>query len=250
MIINKTDFLEWQKKVIEKYYTDKKYKTALIPTINNPSCLKQSKTIMVIHFDNLVSFANKSQINKLPEKHKITLFHIGRMKNDFVSIGYKENEMAYPALDFGGLTNYKQKISKKSELLPKKFKIEKSTDITHQLDDIYNTWKRYNKKEKFYGNIKVKMNKFLRSAFKYLKSSEYTKMYISYHKLPETHRILVSSKDIKTHTGCYYERIFQGNDKFAKKSSGKNLYTAIQDGLPTINTNINKFNILNEYSTY
>ena len=71
-----------------------------------------------------------------------------------------------------------------------------------------------------------------------------------FYKLPEVHRVLVASSDIKKLTGNYYERIFKGDKEFAKTSSGKDLYCAIQKGLPTVNTNINKFNLLNEYSTY
>lgn len=172
------------------------------------------------------------------------------MKNDLVSLGWDNDSFSYPSLDFCRLINYKQKISQKNEFQSKKYKVEKSTDISKQLNEIYNTWKRYNKKDKFYGNIKVKMNKFLRSSFKYLQSSEYTSMNICFIKLPEVHRVLVSSEDIKKLTGKYYERIFKDDKEFAKVSSGKKLYCAIQKGLPTVNTNINKFNLLNEYSTY
>ena len=257
MIIDKETFYKWQELIIDEYYTDKHLKTDLFPKKNKPVVLKQSKTIIVLDFDKLSSNADKGKNKELPEKHKISLFHIGKMKDDLVSLGYKDNEMLYPALDFGGLTNYRQKLGTKSEvnnprgwLLPRKFKIEKSTDITKQVDDIYNTWKIYNKKDRLYGDMKVKMNKFLRSAILYLHSSNYTKMYIRFVKLPEVHRVLVASGDIKKLTGNYYERIFKGDKEFAKTSSGKDLYCAIGKGLPTVNTNFNKYNLLNEYSTY
>lgn len=250
MIINRETFLNWQDTIINEYYTDKHLKTDLIPNKNNISVLKQSKCIIVLDFDKLSSKVDKGDRKELPHKHKISLFHIGKMKNDLVSLGWENDIFSYPGLDFGGLTNYKQTIGEKNEFQYKKYKIEKSTDITKQLNEIYNTWKKYNKKDKFYGNIKVKMNKFLRSSFKYLQSSEYSIMNICFIKLPEVHRVLVSSEDIKKLTGVYYERIFKGDNQFAKISTGKNLYCAIQKGLPTVNTNINKFNLLNEYSTY
>jgi len=257
MIIDKETFYKWQDQIINEYYTDKHLKTDLFPKQNTPSVLKQSKTIIVLDFDRLSSYADKGEKKELPEKHKISLFHIGKMKDDLVSLGYKDNEMLYPALDFGGLTNYRQKLGKKSEVnspngwfLPQQFKVKKSTDITRQIDKIYNTWKIYNKKNQFYGNMKVKMNKFLRSAILYLHSTNYTTMNIRFVKLPQVHRVLVASTDIKKLTGNYYERIFKGDEEFAKTSSGKDLYCAIGKGLATINTNINKFNLLNEYSVY
>jgi hypothetical protein len=250
MIIDKETFLKWQEKIIDEYYTDKHLKTDLFPKKNKPAVLKQSKTIIALDFDKLSTDTDKGKKKELPEKHKISLFHIGKMKEDLVSIGYEDNIFSYPALDFGGLTNYKQKLGKKNEFQSKHFTLEKSTDVTKNLDKIYNTWKTYNKKDKLYGNMKVKMNKFLRSAVMFLHSSNYTKMYVRFVKLSEVHRVLVASSDIKKLTGNYYERIFKGDKEFAKTSSGKDLYCAIQKGLPTVNTNINKFNLSNEYSTY
>lgn len=250
MIIDKDTFLKWQEKIIDEYYTDEYLKTELIPKKNKPSVLKQSKVILVLDFNKLSTDVDKKRKKELPKKHKISLFHIGKMKDDLVSIGYEDDIFSYPALDFGGLTNYKQKMGKRNEFLPTYFGLKKSTDITKNLDKIYNTWKRYNKKDRLYGNMKVKMNKFLRSAVMFLHSSNYTKMNVRFVKLPEVHRVLVSSLDIKNLTGNYYERIFKGDKEFAKTSPGKDLFCAIQKGLPTVNTNINKYNLLNEYTTY
>mgnify|MGYP005641674861 CR=1 FL=1 len=250
MIIDKDTFLKWQERIICEYYTDKHLKTELHPKKNKKAVLKQSKTIIALDFDKLSSNVDKGKKKELPEKHKISLFHIGKMKDDLVSLGYEDDVFSYPGLDFGGLTNYKQKLGTKNEFQSKHFTLEKSTDVTKNLDKIYNTWKKYNKKDKLYGNMKVKMNKFLRSAVMFLDSSNYTKMYVRFIKLPEVHRVLVASSDIKKLTGNYYERIFKGDKEFAKTSSGKDLFCAIQKGLSTVNTNINKFNLLNEYTTY
>ena len=250
MIIDKDAFLKWQQQIIDEYYTDKHLKTELIPKKNEPAVLKQSKVILVLDFNKLSTDVDKKRKKELPKKHKISLFHVGKMKDDLVSLGYEDDTFSYPGLDFGGLTNYKQKLGKQNEFLPTYFGLEKSPDITKNLDKIYNTWKRYNKKNRIYGNMKVKMNKFLRSAVMFLHLSNYTKMYVRFVKLPEAHRVLVSSSDIKNLTGNYYERIFKGDKEFAKTSSGKDLFCAIQKGLPTVNTNINKYNLLNEYTTY
>ena len=248
MIIDKETFLKWQDKIIDEYYTDKHLKTELIPKKNKPSVLKQSKAILVLDFDKLSTDIYKNKRKELAKEHKISLFHIGKMKDDLVSLGYEDDTFSYPALDFGGLTNYKQKLGKRNDFLPVYFGLEKSTDVTKNLDKIYNTWKRYNKKDRLYGNMKVKMNKFLRSAVMFLHSSNYTKMYVRFVKLPEVHRVLVMPYDIKKLTGNYYERIYKGDKTYAKRISGKDYFCAVRDVY--VNTNINKYNLLNEYTTY
>ena len=97
-----------------------------------------------------------------------------------------------------------------------------------------------------------KMNKFLRSAILFLHSSKYNKMYVRFVKLPVIHRVLVSPYDIKKLTGCYYERLFKSDEEYAKKTSGNNLYCAIQNDKyrRSVTPNINKYNLLNEYTTY
>lgn len=253
MIIDKNKYLIWENKIIKKYYTNKDIKTELIPKNNSPSVLKQSKVILVLDFNQLSLDVDKNNKKLLPKKHKITLFHIGKMKNDLVSIGYEDNTFSYPGLDFGGLTNYKQKLGTKNSFLPTKFIVTKSTDITNNLGNIYNTWKKYNNKKRLFTqrrgvDMKLKLNKFLRSALIYLNKSNYNCINIRFVKLPISHRVVVTSNDIIKFTGTYYERIFKGDKDYAKKSSGKDLYCAITSKF--ITTNINKYNLLNEYSTY
>ena len=103
-----------QEKIIDEYYTDKHLKTDLFPKKNKRAVLKQSKTIIALDFDKLSSNVDKGKKKDLPEKHKISLFHIGKMKDDLVSLGYEDDVFSYPGLDFGGLTNYKQKLGKKN----------------------------------------------------------------------------------------------------------------------------------------
>ena len=70
------------------------------------------------------SRVNKGKKEDLPDKHKISLFHIGKMKNDLVSLGWENDIFSYPGLDFGGLTNYKQKIGEKNEFQSKNIKLK------------------------------------------------------------------------------------------------------------------------------
>ena len=130
MIIDKDKFQKWQENIIDEYYTEKHLKTDLFPKKNEISVLKQSKTIIVLDFDKLSSNVNKKIKKKLPQKDKISLFHIGKMKKDYVSLGCEGVFFSYPALDFGGLTNYKQKLGDKNKFQSKNFILEKSNDIT------------------------------------------------------------------------------------------------------------------------
>ena len=123
-MIDKKTYSEWESKIIQHFYTDKKTKTDLIPTSNNPSVLKQSKVIVVIDYDNFSTKVSLKQYDKLPTKHKIMLFHIGKMKPDKVSFGYEDKLFSYPALDFGGLTNYKQTIGEKGTFIGKTITIK------------------------------------------------------------------------------------------------------------------------------
>ena len=136
MNIDKNKYLLWQDKIINNYYTNKHIRTELIPKNNNLSVLKQSKTIIVLDFDKLSLNVGKNKKKSLPPKNKISLFHIGKMKNDLVSIGYEDNTFSYPGLDFGGLTNYKQKLGTKNKFQSKYYTLSKSTDITNNLNNM------------------------------------------------------------------------------------------------------------------
>ena len=242
--IDKKTYSEWESKIIQQFYTDKKTKTDLIPSSNNPSILKQSKVIVVIDYDNFTTKVSLEQYDKLPPKHKIMLFHIGKMKPDKVSFGYEDKLFSYPALDFGGLTNYKQKVGEKGIFIGKTITVKKSSDITKYADTIYNEWKRCSQTKKFYGGIKSKLNKFLRSVC----NDEYKQFKIRFVKLPPRHRVVVSVDDIIQLTGVYYERTFDSDDKYAVQTSGENVFCSVEKEF--ITPNINKTNLLNEYKTY
>ena len=247
MIIDKETFSKWEESVIKTFYTNKRSKTDLIPKNNKPSILKQSKTIIVLDFDHLSENVKTGTKKKLPQKHKISLFHIGKMKNDTISIGYSDNIFFHPALDFGGLSNYKQNLGEKDKLKPRKFNLKTKTEVESNLDEIYNTWKKYNNKNRLYANMKEKLRKFLHSAVSFLNKSDYSSINIRYFKLPDSHRVITTSDDIKKLTGNYYKRIYKSDDQYAKQISGKDLYCTINNFF--VNT-INRGNLLNEYSTY
>ena len=50
---------------------------------------------------------------ELPEKDYIKLYHIGEKRINKTARGQKDGDFFHPAIDTGGLTNYKQKVGTK-----------------------------------------------------------------------------------------------------------------------------------------
>ena len=247
--IDKETFKKYEKDIIDKYYDNKKNKTQLIPKNNNPSYLKQDKYIIVVNFNNIkkkVSDKN-TNISELPEKTKIKMYHIGEEEMQNVSYGYdkEDNIFKYPALDFGGLTNFKQKVGDKHRFF-RNYKLDKNTPLVKLCDDLYNDWKQLMKKNRFYGNIKNKLYLWLINLQDLLKETN-DFVFLHFFHLPSKHRIIVTYDDIKNDFGNYYTRVY-GGDSYAKSSTNKKYFTSVEQNF--ITGNINRLNILNEYSTY
>lgn len=263
----KTEYEDFNKKIRDYYYNDNKKKTKLIPTENIPSHLKHQKVAIML--DILDNKGNRIsdlvyKRKKLIQKHKIKLFHIGEQKNNLVSLGYDdENDIfLHPSIDFGGLTNIGQtpgdniyKLTKrafyrasKGKLYRDKFFIDGNININLIIDDIYLAWKTLSKKQRFYGDIKSNLVKVLESIKKYLKKTN-QKAFICFYQLITEHSIIVKKKDIKQRFGIYMIRTFSGDDnKYAKISNDKNLFTVVKEKYANLNINLN--NIRNEYSVY
>jgi len=249
--ITKEEYDEWENEIISFFYDKKHKKTDLIPVNGKPSYLKQSKYIIVVNFNNIKKEISKKGVKKekLPKKEKITMYHIGDKKKGKVSYGFDEedNVFKYPALDFGGLTNFKQEFGK-TYRMNGSFRIDKDTSLKKLSDELYKEWKILMKKNRFYGKIKEGLLKWLESLQLLLKKGNNYAL-LHFFKLPSRHRIIVTKDDILKATGNYYVRAESSDvGKFAKKSINKKYYTIVQENL--INTNINKMNLLNEYSTY
>ena len=104
------------------------------------------------------------------------------------------------------------------------------------------------KKDRLVGNIKVGLNKWLKSVQKIM-SDENIEGTIRLIKLEPKHRILATQKYITNKYGYYYIKTYdKDSTKFAKKVKSGSLYAVIDKHF--MNTNINRNNILNEYSVY
>lgn len=247
--ISKDEYKEWEKEVISSFYHKKHFKTDIIPVNGEISYLKHSKHIIVVNFGNIKKEVSKKNVKKedLPKKIKLKMYHIGEKKKQNVSYGYDEEDdiFKYPALDFGGLTNFKQ-VPGKSYQMNRSFRIDKDTSIPKICNELYKMWKKLMEKKRFSGGIKQGLLKWLESLQLLLKkNNDYAILH--FYKQPSHHRIIATRDDVFKKTGRYYVKLF-GSDHFAKSSSKKEYYTAIQQDY--ITTNINKMNLNNEYQKY
>jgi len=248
--VNKEEYELWEKNISEDLYDKKHKKTKLFPSDNELSYVKQYKYIVFVDFNNIKrKIENKPKLDELPEKQKFKLYHIGYDKLDNVTYGYSSDDKVFkhPGFDFGGLTNFWQIPDKKYKTYGN-YKMDSDTPLSSMTNDIYNQWKQLMKKDRFVGNIKLGLNKWLKSVQKIM-SKENMNGIIRLIKLEPKHRILATQRYITKKYGNYYIKTY-GKDpnKFAKKvNSGKNL-TIIDKNF--MNTNINRNNVLNEYSVY
>jgi len=248
--ITKEVYKVWEKTILDRYYSDEKKKTPIIPTNGNPSHLKQSKWILFLDINNIFKQASskKVKVADLPVKEKKSLYNIGTKQLDNVSYGYDsdEDEFKYPALDLGGNTVFRSKL-KTSYETKFNFKLTKDTKLRGLSTNIYNEWTKLLGKTKIIGVTSKDIEKWLISVIKMLKEDDY--IILRFFQLPTIHRIIITQSDIRKLTGKYYERIYDlSEEEYAKDSNNKKYYTMVESHFA--NPNITKQNLLNEYSVY
>ena len=258
MYINKEEYEEWKNKVIKKFFNHKKCSKNILPKKLKVSCLKKNKVIIVLDIfrnENKKLFSNLAKGGKnMPNKHKIELYHSGNKKNGSVSVGAtvfsNEKQFLHPSIDFGGLTNYRQSLGKSPKFLKgQAIKIGhvKPKNINSIVNKLYNTWKKHSKKKVFYGNVKMNLRKVILSIYKnkILNNGEY--IHFRFHRLKRERAKIMRSELVIKETGHYYNRLFSGDDnKYAKDLKNKNMYCGVLKKY--ITTNLNKNNLLNEYT--
>lgn len=261
MFINKQEYNDYEKEIGDVFYNDKHLKTKLLPSNNNPSFIKTCKVTLnidLIHSNGMScsELIKQKQVSKLPNISHISLFHIGNQKLDKVKMGYDAEQklFSFPACDFGGLTNYRQSIHDKNQFMKSKIKMTCNSSISKITNDVYNQWKYYSKKERFYGKMKSNLYLFLSSVFEYLQSQkEFTKAYLTFWKLPSVHKVVYTSYDIYDKMNTYYVRMY-GSKYYAKKVQPReDLFCSVwklKNGTIVITPNINKNNIYNEFQIY
>lgn len=271
--IDKDVFKKWEQQVISKFYTDDKRKTSIVPSNTTPSSLIRSKCVIVldlIYKNNLESNSEKVYNNDRKtllniENKFISLYHIGKKKNDLVDVKLEtETDLfLHPAIDFGGLTNYRHKLGTKPAFLKSPYiqidlsepindSKNKAKHIEKHVNEIYKTWKHLSNKNRFYGNMKSKLIKCIESIYsnKNATLKDVHSIAIKFVEFTPEHRVIVNSKSVmKYANNKYYVRVYgEGDKRHAISSNGKDMYCSIADTFITSNVNI--LNLRNEYHTY
>ena len=265
MFINKEQYDLYEKEISKKFYHSKIIKTNILPTNGKPAILKTQKVTLNVDFINNEGIScselfNKNKLSQLPDVSYINLYHLGNDKMEGVKFGYDKYKkiFIFPGSDLGGLTNYRVKSGEINKLSKTGIMIYKDSSITKILNILYLQWKKVSKKKRFYGKIRFKLRLYLVSLIDYLNSqSKFESAIIRFFKLPSTRRIIYTSKDISNSMGRYYIREYgKGDTKYARKISvNKNIYCSVwkpeqENNQIKITPNVNKNNLLNEFTVY
>ena len=258
--ISRDIYDKWKYETIKFFFNKKKCKHKLVPYGNNINCLIKDKIIIVLDIfrkKNKKLYSKIAKENKnIPEKHKISLYHSGNKKNGTVSVGFttfsNEKQFLHPAIDFGGLTNYRQVLGKRAKFLkesPIRLGYNKPKKINNVVNRLYKLWKKNSNKKIFYGKVKANLKKVILSIYKnkILNKGDYINL--RFYKLPNEKIKVMRSGLVIDKTGHYYNRLFNGDDnKYASDMKLRNLICGIAKKY--ITTNLNKNNLLNEYKLY
>lgn len=267
--VNKTTYRHWCQDIIEHY-------SKIIPTPGNPTYVIRNKVVLMVDpvyrenmgngtvFQQLTDSYEELHSEKYqtepPKKHKIELYHIGNKKLEMVSFGLdNDGVFSFPALDLGGLTNYKVHSEDYEDIDDMEFiqliDVENIDQKKDQAKQILEKWHSISGKKQFIGIKEEDIIPFIDSVNQYVKNTpEYQSAIIRFAALPEEYRILVDPKDIKKLTGNYYIRDYSGNDDsyaLTPKKTDQQLYLAVSTNPktdePFITPNLNVNNIFNEY---
>ena len=263
MFVTKDQYDFFEKEIGKKFYHSKVLKTNKIPTDGNPAILKTQKVTLNLDLINkkgrsCSQLFDENKLSQLPDISYINLYHMGNDKIEGVKFGYDKNKkkFIFPGCDFGGLTNYRMNLGDVNKLSKTGIMISKDSSVQKVLNMVYTQWKKVSKKPRFYGKLKLKLRLYLLSVIEYLNSqSLYQSAVIRFFKLPSTRRIVYTSKDISKSMGRYYIREYgKGDAKYARNiSPNKNIYCSVwkpEQDLIKITPNVNKNNLLNEFTVY
>lgn len=243
--ITAREYKEWEAVVIKTFYSKTKGETE-IPQPGFPSSVLKEKIIAVVLAEepSMVDAVAQSRKDNLPSKSDIMLYHIGKGKADGVGYGFSEDkqEMVYPAIDAGGLTNCRQKLGDQVAFETGEVHIRASDQPPDVADQVLSSWNAVAPK-KLPDRLKhefVQVVESIQTAFP-------AGAVLRFLKPPVEHRVLVASQDVKDKTGKYYVRLF-GQEAHAEESDGNGLFAGVSEKY--ITPNINMSNIELEYTPY
>ena len=264
-LISKKKYLQWESRIVENC-------KRIVPKTGEPTIARRRKIIVVADMIPknsklpMSTLVKNGQLENLPEKHRIPLYHIGNKQLDTVSLGYEQHPhqpgkqvFKHPATDFGGLTNLTQIVGEEEITFENKnpFVVNANTSVSSCTKKIYKAWVACSHKTKFYEESRILkgLKAYIQSLVRFLEDnpSNITSAHVQLYSLPSEVRVIYTSKDIKKQTGSYYKRIYLGEEKKhgQKVKPNKSIFTTIAYSenmkKPFITPNINMLNLMNEY---
>lgn len=242
-VIGKAEYLDWEKKVIDAFYTPSRVCTDLMPQTGAPAVVTKRKVIVYATGGATAEMVAASS-TELPPKRKLTMFHRGSQSLDSVSHGLSGDTFSHPACDVGGLTNYKQLLGKEAENHGEIIKVHTTSQMAHCAKLICKQWAQLAGKE-FPDFFEADFKTWLISAVMAFQ----TDIQLHFVRLPEEHRVMATSEDVRSKTGKYFTRCFGGPaEEFAENYNGSDLYCGVSAAY--ITPNLNKENLCLEYVPY
>merc|ERR1712150_101000 len=221
--------------------------TTEVPKPGFPASVLKEKIIAVVLAEgaSMAEAVAKSSKDQLPSKIDINLYHVGKGRTDGVGYGFNEGkqEMVYPAIDVGGLTNCRQKLGGKvPDFESEEVRVSASDQPQDAANQLFLSWNAVAPK-KLPDRLKNEFTQVVESIQKAFPEG----VVLRFLRLPVEHRVLVASQDVMDKTGNYYVRLF-GQEAHAEESDGNDLFAGVSENY--ITPNINLSNIELEYTAY
>jgi hypothetical protein len=260
-VVPKETYVSWEKEVLSLKVRKNTPRTSkavatTIPKKDAPVSVLRQKVAIIVDFvgkDNVAMSEHTTQntLAQLFPRTDIQLHHIGNRRGDAVKCGYDREKgmVSFPGTDCGGLMNYRQSVNTPCELSKSSYVIDPTRPVQNITTSVYKKWLALSHKDKFYGNMKRNVTSFITSVVDYIKQSDvFESAHLRFWTLPVEPKIIFTAKDIKRHTGTYYQRIYgKGDEKFAERvAPTKTMFCAVTTD-KFITSNITKLNLQNEY---
>jgi hypothetical protein len=240
---SESEYRDWEKSVVKHFFKAGTSNILQPPRDGSPLYATKNKVTVVLNFVDEMGTLDSQKVSsskELPEKEYINLYHIGEKRINKTARGQNDGDFFYPAIDTGGLTNYKQKIGTKPNFLKHKYFIDPKRVTQKTILDVYKTWKKYSNKARFYGNILYGFSKAIRSIK--------TRCFVQFVKVQPETRVIYTSRDVYDKMGKYYIRLYGNKTTYAKEVKPRSgMFCGVTGSYVT--PDLNHKNILNEYVT-
>ncbi len=204
-----------------------------------------------------MSELSKAEAQNLTES-KISIWHTGNKKLDEVKLGYnpEKKQFLYPAIDFGGITNYRIVLDNKPDFLAPGYNIDLSGPAPAKTtSEILNNWLKLSKLTNLNLDMQHKLYDGLKKVLNSLIKTDHPSVAIRFVKLPDEDRVISPAAAIYIKTGRYYLRNYGGSDKQyaisinpmvgAYNRTGQKLFLGVSENY--ITPNLNQQNLILEY---